>query len=392
MRHVRAVMAGTAGFALLAAGCEGPADPEGAVASILPAVAHASLPELRLEDLGPVCAATVEACLTTGDYLAAVGADGAVAFVGPGGRAPQLYLVDSATRVPRPLGRGGSGPGEYRILMSLGIGPGGEILAFDGMQRRQLVYDGDGNVRATQDAPVPDGLFDGDFVGGELRFLGTDAPATAGDSMRVRIFSSAPGDARARPIVETAIRIPGYGMGDFRPLPPPFVPRDQFALLPDGGLVHAAGATFVLEALDATGRPTSRFGFDLPPRAVTEEDLRAEAARLQRRLPMAMRQAVEATMRQAATRHPAITRVVALEDGSLWVRESPHAGGDSVSWIVYQDPPLPHGRLVLDADDRVLGAHAGRVVLSRSGPEDGRSGLRWMRVRGSTLARLSTPR
>ncbi len=393
MRRVSSLFISAVGGLLASGGCTPESPPGAAVVSVLPAAAYSSLEELRLEDAGPLCAASQGSCLTTADQLAAIGADGAVAFVGPGGRAPQLYLVDSASRAPRPLGRAGAGPGEYRILMSLGIAPDGAVTAYDGMQRRVLVYDPDGSARLTQATPVPDGLFDGDFVAGELHFLGTDVPAQAGDSMRVRIFRSEPGAARAAPIADTPVRVPGYGLGDFRPLPPPFAARAQFAFRADGGLIHTAGAMFVLEEFDSTGAPRTRFGFAVAPRAVTAEDLDAEAARLQRRLPMAaMREAVAASIRQAAPRHPAITRLVAMEDGSLWVRESPHAAGDSVSWVVYQDPPLPFGRLVLDADDRVLGAHGGRVLVARSSEAEGLGGLRWMHIRGSTLARLSTPR
>jgi hypothetical protein len=350
-------------------------------ASILSATDYASLPTLTLEDAGAACAGAEDQCLTTGSDLAAVDADGAIAFMGPGGRSPQLFLVRAADRLPVALGRAGAGPGEYRLVMSLGFGPNGEVRLYDGMQRRVVHYGSDGTTLLTSNVPVPDGLFDGDFVGGALRFLGTEPASTPGDSMPVWFYSGAPDASSATPLHRTGVKQPSYGMGDFRRMPAPFVPLARFAIDRDGGLLHAGGASFVVDRYDSLGVLRARSGFDLPPRAVTDVELAAEKERRSRNLPASMLAMIEENFRGAGMQHPAITGIRTLEDGSVWVRESPHAAGDSVSWVVYPDGTTPLGRLVLEADDRILGAHGGRILVARGGGAGAGSELRWVRVR-----------
>jgi hypothetical protein len=375
-------LAGLAGLVLVAVqACSRQGETMTASVSILGATDYASLPLLRFEDAGAACAGPEDQCLTTGSDLAAVDGEGSIAFMGPGGRSPQLFLIRAEDRLPVALGRAGAGPGEYRIVMSLGFGDSGEVRLFDGMQRRLIHYAADGATRLTANIPVPDGLFDGDFVRGDLRFLGTEIGGTPGDSMPVWVYAGEPGATAAPARYRTAVRHPSYGMGDFRRLPPPFQAQARFALDRDGGLLHASGAALVVDHYDSTGAHVARFGFDLPPRAVTDADRAAALERLLRGVPPSMRAAVEADLRTASTHHPAVTGIRALEDGSVWVRESPHAAGDSVSWVVYPGAMTPLGRLVLEADDRILGAHAGRILVTRGGGAGSGSELRWVRVR-----------
>jgi hypothetical protein len=371
-----------AGLALLALlGCATPDAPASGSDAIGDAGSYAALPILTLEDAGAACVGPEDQCLTTGSDLAAVDTDGSIAFMGPGGRTPQLFLVRATDRLPVALGRNGAGPGEYRLATSLGFGPNGEVRLFDVMQQRLVRYGADGVTRLTSNVAVPDGLFDGDFVGGDLRFLGTEAAATAGDSMPVWIYAGRPGTTAATPLHRTGAKQPSYGLRDFRRMPAPFVAQALFAIDRDGGLIHSSGTSFVVDRYDSLGVLVGRSGFDLPPRAVTDADLAAEKERRSRNLPAPMRAMIEESFRGAATHLPAITGIRALEDGSVWVRESPHAAGDSVSWVVYPDAMTPLGRLVLEADDRILGAHGGRVLVTRGGGAGAGSELRWVRVR-----------
>jgi hypothetical protein len=371
-----------AGLALIAIqSCSTPDGASGPAASILSAADYAALPALRLEDAGAACAGPEDQCLTTGNDIAAVDADGSVAFMGPGGRAPQLFVVRTGDRLPVALGRAGGGPGEYRLVWSLGFGPGGEVRLFDGMQRRVIHFGADGGEPLTSSVPVPEGLFDGDFVGGDLRFLGTELASTPGDSMPVWVYAGVAGATAATPLRRTGAKQPAYGMGDFRQLSPPFKPQARFALDREGGMLHAAGAPFHVDRYDSTGVHVARFGFDLPPRVVTDGDLATARERLLRGMPPSMRAVIEENLRTAGTHHPAITGIRALEDGSVWVRESPHAAGDSVAWVVYPDGATPLGRLVLEVDDRILGAHAGRVLVTRGGGAGSGTELRWATVR-----------
>ncbi len=80
-------------------------------------------------------------------------------------------------------------------------------------------------------------------------------------------------------------------------------------------------------------------------------------------------------MGTAPARHAAITRIVALPAGETWVRESPNAAPDAVSWIVFDPTGTARGRVIRRPEEMIIGAHGGRLVLSTE------AGLVWMRER-----------
>ena len=120
----------------------------------------------------------------------------------------------------------------------------------------------------------------------------------------------------------------------------------------------------MIDHYDANGVHRRRFGFDTPSRAVSEADMALARERSLRGIgDPSMRAAIEARMRGGSARHPAITRLVSLDDGSLWVRESPTEAADSVPWVIYAGPGTPRGRLMLAVDDHVV-ARATRTCCS----------------------------
>lgn len=362
-------------------GCGMPGEASSARGAMLPAAAYDDLPVLSLEDAGRLCAAGEDRCLTTGDQLAAVREDGAVVFLGPGERFPQLYLVPAGSTSPQAIGRAGSGPGEYRLVISVAFAPDGGIRAFDGAQRRLLQFSPEGALQRTDAAPMPDAPVDAGFVGGELRWLGTDVPSARGDSMPARVYLSEGGAARVRPLHDLAFRHPSVPLGEFRPMPQPFEPLAQFAFGPDGTLFRTDGARFVIERYGPTGALDATFGFDRDARPLAASEVADARERLLARLPsVTMRAGAAAAFRDEWTHHPAITRLRVLGDGSLWVRESPHAAGDSVSWVIFESPDRPRGRLVLGADDRVLGTHQGRLLVALAGDVEVTGQLRWATI------------
>lgn len=364
---------------LLVVGCAEPPTPASiAIVTIAPDAEYTALPALRVEEVRSACGEG-EACMKLSYPMATVLANGAVAYWGVAGRRPQLYRTTADTVVA--LGRSGSGPGEYRMPLALGATDAGEVRAADLMQRRILQYGPDGAVLPMTAVPMPIGVFDLAFTGGSLRAFAAEKLGAAGDSAPIRVFALEAGAQRPRELFTLPHRAPGFDVEDFRPMPLPFAAQASYRFRRDGHLFVAPGATFAIDEFDSTGVHLSRFGFDLPSRAVTAAELDAARERALRRVPdPRMREMVDRAMRTGAPRHPAITRLAPLDDGSLWVRESPVESADSVRWIVFASSARPRGVLRLGVDDMVHGTHDGLVLLSREGDERSAAALMWVRV------------
>lgn len=308
-----------------------------------------SLPVLELDDESSACGAEGEPCTSPGFRIAAIHPDGAVAFWGVDGKAPQLYLTTGASVLR--LGRQGGGPGEYRIALALGMSESGDVFTADLMQRRILNYGRDGRSLSTTSVPLPPGLLDLAFVGDELRAFATAVPKTKGDSLPVRVFALEPGVAQPRELYALQTRQPGFGIVDMRPVPSLFAAHALFQFRRDGHLFVTEGASFQIDEYDARGTHIARFGFDVTPRIVTESESKAARLAQSRRIP----------------------------DPKM--RESLESAADSVQWIVFSASARPRGRILLAASEMVLGSHGERLLVSREDESSGAAGLRWMRIR-----------
>jgi hypothetical protein len=357
-----------------------PAAPAAVREAIASKAEYDALPTLALEDLGSACGVEEEPCATPGFKMAVPHDTASVAFWGVDGKRPQLYSTDG-TRLLR-LGRQGSGPGEYRMPLALGVSADGGVLAADILQRRVLRYGTDGSIGDAVPIAIPLAIFDFAFVGDRLRAFATTPAPTSGDSMPVEVHALDGGAGATRRLFTLPVRQPSYRMDEFRPIGPVFAPHAQFRFRGDGHLFVSTGDTFVVEEFDSTGVRIARFGFDVAPRAVSKDEVDEERRRMARFIPdAAMREAMIARMQASAARHPAITALVPLPDGSLWVRESPAAAADSVQWIVYRAPAEPSGRLLLDSEESVITARGDRLLVARADPSAGVTMLRWMRLR-----------
>lgn len=370
-----------ASLALLA--CEKAPDEAPFGISVLPASSYDSLPEAGVAGVEALCTAD-EACALGMLRAAAVSPAGDVAFLGWNGKEPQLYLKDAATGTLTRLGRPGAGPGEYRSPWKLAFTPAGEVVALDLLHRR-VRYSRDGSALATTMAQVPGGVVGAGLVNGEVRFLAAAPSRRTGDSTAIEYLAVDSESGERLTLASLPLKAPYFNLEDMQPAPAPYAPQRQYDVLGDGRILYTRGERLEIEIFSANGVRELRFGIATEPRDVTKADLQASLGRsLMGVRDSRMRRAIteQARSGEGAGRHPAITRLVAMGDGTLWVRESPREAQDSVSWVVFDAAHKPSARLLLAVDDIVLNAHAGRILISSTEGEGERGRLRWVRLSG----------
>ena len=363
---------------LLLSACGEAAAPAGPRIAIAPAAAYDALPTFTLEDLGSACGAAHPACVASEFRLAAVNSSGVVAFWGSDGKRDQLYRVIAGT--VEPLGRIGSGPGEYRFAVPPGVSDSGDVLLADPSQQRLVRYTASGEV-TTDRIAMPAGFVDLLFAGGQAFALATGIPQTKGDSLPISVFALEAGASEARRLYGIPVKQPAYAAGDFRPIAGLFAPRAEFHASRDGHLFVTEGAKFEVEEFSPDGTHLARFGFALEPRVITDAEVVAAREQRFRRMPMLrMMPPMDPAREVGATHHPAVTQLVVLASGATWVRGAPRPAQDSVEWVVFPEPARAAGRVVLGSEETVLGGYEDRLLLSRCAPGADGCELRWVRL------------
>ncbi len=373
--------------ALMACGEGGPAATSGqlGIVDIRSESAWVAIPVAGLEPVAPLCAPGTESCRAGPQAHAKVDSAGDVLFLALTGRRTQVMRLRAGSDAPIALGRDGGGPGEYRIPAVIGLASNGDAVVYDLMARRVVRFAADGRPVATSLAPLPSAPLPAfDAVGGELRMLGTAVPSSPGDSMPVLMFALDSGTTDARRLHELALRQPAFRIDAMRPVPPVFEAQPLFALHEDGRVAFTDAAELVIDLFDAAGRHERRFGFASVRRDVSEAEVAAAGARRTRGVSdPRMRSAIEAQTATGAARHPAITKLVALNNGELWVRETPRAEGDSVSWIAFSAAGEALRRVWTGADDAILAWRGDRLLVHRTRDDEDAdsSGYWWFAVR-----------
>ena len=91
-----------------------------------------------------------------------------------------------------------------------------------------------------------------------------------------------------------------------------------------------------------------------------------------------MQAAIRGREGSATPMHAAITRIRALENGEIWIREAEAESGDTVRWIVFAADGTPRGTVVLEFDDDVAGSRGNAILISKPAARNG--SLRWYEV------------
>ena len=337
-----------------------------------------TLPNLTFDSVEVLCDGEADTCRLTQVPAADEREDGAVALVN-GFMNPTVLMLRAGQPV-RTIGRAGDGPGEYRIIHAIGFDGDVHVRTYGLMQRRMLRFAIDAaDAPVTSQASVPAGIpLDMRFVGGAMRILSND-PVDGADSSEVGMYEIAPDAPTARRLHGLGVNAAATRIDAMISPGPQFAPRPQWVITPEGGAVRTTGE-FVLEWFDSTGARTHRLDAPIRGRAVTESDI--ENAGLRRYLSMPdgpMRRAMEQAEKNVAAEHAPVTRLVAGRDGVVWVRGVPREGMDSVPWYPLTREQGPAAQLWLGADDRILSAREGQVLLLQD--DSGERTARVVRVR-----------
>ncbi len=349
--------------------------------AVLSRSAYETLPVLDLLSIRPACHADALPCAPGSAVHAVADTEGRLLVWGFG---KILYEIAGDSLSPRSVGGIGGGPGEYQVIMAAGFSPSGEVLVFDPAQQRVLRYDRSGRPVETSKVSLPPGFIEASFVEADLRALSVDISERGEkpDSVPVNVFALDTGSAKPRRLSTLPVRQQALAMGDMRPVPRMFAAAPLWQLLPDGQVLYTSGEVLSVKKFDRTGEPVLRFGFDVPPREVTEAEVERTLEPMLRQVPNPqMRGAMRAQAGRAAKRHPGITALRQVENGQIWVREAPRAEGDSVRWVVFDSTGVAVGAVILETESAVLAAARGLILVSHPNAATVSQSLVWMRMR-----------
>jgi hypothetical protein len=233
------------------------------------------------------------------------------------------------------------------------------VAVYDLLQQRVLRYAPDGSPSSTSRAPLPSGFLEASIGPRGIFSLATtpEAVERPGDSTIVGLYRLEENGEKPVKLFDLPIRAPGYALTDMRPLPQHFASRAVWLFGPDGDLLHTSGDRWEIDRFGATGVHLERLTVQVAPRAVeASEAARQEALRSSSHLPM--------PETGHASHHPAITSMVLLDTGELWVRESPDLEGAMVSWVIIAADGQLAARAMLSADAEVLAGRDSTLLVN----------------------------
>ena len=282
--------------------------------------------------------------------------DGNIAVADRGATMIRIFGPDG--KLIRTSGRRGSGPGEFRDLVSIHRCAADSLFAWDRMHSRMTVLDSAGTYVRT------------------LRLPGDPVQISCSEAGNVAILSMAANSSMADSIVEGAIFVAttsGDSLGTIMPVPlgtnHPLGAMSSIALV---------GDTLYLGTGD---RPAIRV-YDLHGRALPEITLPLAAQRSTRAIYDATIDEIVAPLREAAARSeskkrlaaqpmpkfaPVYRQILPGPDGSIWVVVSPRGLTETQIVVMASDGNLI-GKLRLAGDNTVLQVGARYLLTSYADP------------------------
>jgi hypothetical protein len=319
----------------------------------------------------------------------------------------ELALVDFAKGTRTPIGRQGSGPGEYRAPAGLFRIQGDTVWVLDALQQRLVAF----NPDLTPGTTIPMVTFDAatgtaltaPFFGDRSGHVYASGMAInagrGGGQFQMQIPDSVgllridPRDAKAR--TELArIRFPTSGKPEMKQLGqtafkytmayPGLVTSDAWAVFPDGRVAIVRGGTYSVTFISPDGKESaaSRIAFD--PIRVTEADKKAEMDEANRQ----MKEQTKAAQKMMPPNismefellppadwppnYPAVSPLGAIAglDGRLWVKRSTPIRVGREQWDVIDASGKLVSRWRLPAKTTLVSVGQGAVYTVRTDEDD----------------------
>ncbi len=271
------------------------------------------------------------------------------------------------------IARRGGGPGELRNIIAMRLLGTDSVLLFANNEMRLVRASLDGRGGSSETVMPPMTVQDMDFLGTQLAAWTAGRVTRAGEEATGAVLEVFADSTRNR--VRFTYELPSQheaGSGEFvRPLAPlAAVPRTVLGA--GGDAAYTAASTYSVHVVPAEGERWT-LTVDRPARRITRAErdsvvrtVRDRATRLARdpRLKGAAAQAEEG-LRQLPTRHAAITGLVVLRDGSVWVRTMPEAGASRVRWDAFARDGTRIGQLALRLQEQLLDGEASSLLVGR---------------------------
>lgn len=337
---------------------------------------YGTMPRLALSPGTAFCAEhDDDGCQFVDIRVAAVGPDGRVALGGTGG---ELSQFDSTGRFVRRIGRRGRGPGEYSSVMAMAYDSSAALTLLD-LPSRLVRFDSGGLPLATSRVELPPGTRQAAFADGRLVFAvlpGAGAGAV-GDSVDAQFIAIDGTGVPAEVLGRVPSRALARGDGTLTPLAAPFAATPRWGIGRGGALYFTEGVALRIVRADGDApRTTVDMAVTPPPVTAAELDsareplLRGPDGPMPPQMLQAFRQQAEAALANASQVHPMIDRLAALDDGTVWARETVAAAPDSIRWNGFDGDGRPLGYILLPVTARILGGQRDRLLLVTHDADD----------------------
>lgn len=316
-----------------------------------------------------------------------------------------LSFVSSDLSSVKAISRQGSGPTEFRRITQILPRRGDSTLAYDVMNARFLVIDGNGTAvsttslrEASAGMPVGPMAVKGYDPSGRLLYqgmkiqMGPRGPALSDTSAVLRLDP-----ARKAVDTLTSVRIgspgmamsgdPQKGTGAVRLTVPAYPIVDEWGLLPDGRIIVVRGDTYTLEFISGPGKVGSTVKVPYEPVKVTNADkvkMKETRAEMQKEVSKAMagvssmvpKGKMPSMAVDEPTEWPDVKPAIGqgslkiAPDGEIWVMRLREAKFDGQSWDVFTNAGVLKMRVELPAKAKLVGIGAKHVYAVRTDSDD----------------------
>lgn len=317
---------------------------------------YESTPKLKLAPGWRICARPVAVqCPTNDIHVATLGADGTVLLADHAGI---VRIFDSTGSFKGTVGTLGRGSDGYLSADAVRAGRDGRIYVVDRGNFELLVFGSNGQLAHRLRLPPSLQLWGLTAWPGGAALLELPPAAHFGDPVAAEIQLVADNSGREQAV---SFSIPLKAIfvqnGSLQPPKPFFQARPVWSTGDEGSITIADGSSRWIARYSQRGEPDLLVRLPIAGVPVTPAEVQAEKARVLNMFTGDWKARVRPTFDSVAANsphvHPFETAMVTAHDGTLWIRESPRTGDDSVRWDALSKGDSLIGALRLSRNDRV---------------------------------------